>query len=71
MNLNILLRAIYDENFPKLDKFIITIKDRFSPSKEKKIKCSLIKEVKKNYIILKTETIIPSHRIIKIEKIKN
>lgn len=71
MNLNILLRAIYDEKFPKLDKFILTIKDRFDPSGKKKIKGSLIQEVKKNYIMLKTGTLIPSHRIIKIEKIKN
>jgi len=68
MRIDILLRAKYDKNFPKLDKFIIVIKDRFSPNNQKEIDGSLIKEITKGHFTLKNGAYIPAHRIIKIKE---
>lgn len=66
MNIDILLRAKYDKTFPKLDKFVIIIKNRGSPENIKKIKGSEIEEITKGHFTLKDGTYIPAHRIIKI-----
>ena len=66
MKTDILLRAVYDKKFSKLNEFKVVIKDRFKG--ESIIDGDKIKDVKKDAIILIDNTYIPSHRIIKIEK---
>ena len=68
MKIDILLRAVYDKNFLKLNNLNVVVKDRFEG--EKVINGSLIKEVTKGHFTLKDNTCIPSHRIIRIEKKK-
>ena len=67
MQIETLLRAKYDKNFPNLDKFIIVIKHRGSPKNIKEIDGSSIKEVTKGHFTLVDRTYIPAHRIIKIK----
>ena len=69
MRIDTLLRAKYDKNFPKPDKFIIIIKNRGSPNNIKKINGSEIKEITKGHFTLKDGTYIPAHRIVEIKKI--
>jgi len=66
MKIDILLRAKYDKNFSSLNEFLVIIKDRFK--EQDIIDGNNIKDVTKHYIILKDNTYIPSHRIIKIKK---
>lgn len=69
MNIDTLLRAKYDKNFTKLEKFIIIIRNRGSPDNIKKIRGSEIEEITKGHFTLKDGTYIPAHRIIEIKKI--
>ena len=65
MRIDILLRSKYDPTFPKFERLVLTIKDRFKG--EVKIDGSEIDDVTKESIILKNGTEIPAHRLIDIK----
>jgi uncharacterized protein (UPF0248 family) len=70
--IEILLRAVYDAEFPKPKDFIIVIEHRGAPEDKKEIDGSRVTKVQKDgfYYMNKfgEETFIPAHRMLEIKR---